>query len=133
MGVYQFKQQSKTDSLSFIFLTFSLTTHIILNNPENDSPPNLTILPYLNGARLVESKGQVPNQKWALGPTRHRSAVDEHFIKRYREGGIIAVHDHRGRVADQRNVNSSRVQVNRRGVVVGGDHSDGLALLVLLL
>lgn len=88
---------------------------------------------YLIGARLVGAKGQVPNQKRSLGATSHGSAVNKHFIKRDRKGGVIPMNHHGGRVADQANVDAGGVQVDRRRVVVGGDHGDGLALLVLLL
>lgn len=44
----------------------------------------------------------------------------------------MAVDHHRRRVADETDVDAGGVEVHRGGVVVGGDHGDGLGGAVLL-
>jgi hypothetical protein len=62
---------------------------------------------------------------------RHRLAVVDHLVHRHRERVGIAQRDHPERIADQDRVDPGRVQRARDGVVVGGEHCDRLALLLL--
>lgn len=58
--------------------------------------------------------------------------MGEHVVEGDGEGGVMAVDDHGGGVADEEHVDARRVDVGGGGVVVGGDDGDGLAAAVLL-
>ena len=58
--------------------------------------------------------------------------MDEHLLERDGERGVMAVDHHRRGVADETDVDAGGVEVHRGGVVVGGDHGDGLGGAVLL-
>ena len=58
--------------------------------------------------------------------------MDKHFFERDREGGVVAVDYHGSGVTDEANIDAGQVEMDRRRVVVGGDHGDGLAPPVLL-
>lgn len=57
--------------------------------------------------------------------------MDEHLIKCNGEGGIMAMDNHGGGVADEADIDAGGVDVDGRGVVVCGDHGDRLPVLVL--
>src|SRR5438477_523723 len=52
----------------------------------------------------------------------------DHLVHPDGRRGVITEHDHRGRVPDQDDVDSSFFSHEPGGVVVGGDHDDGLTI-----
>jgi len=75
------------------------------NHPSNYSQKH----EYLFGAGLISPKRKVPNEEGALGTTRHRATVDEHFVERNRQGGVTAMDDHSGGISDEADVDSGGV------------------------
>lgn len=83
-------------------------------------------------ARLVRTERQVPDEKRGLGASCDGAAMDEHFVERDGQCGVMTVNHHGGRVTDEADIDPGSVEVHCGGIVVGGDHGDGLAFLVLL-
>ena len=87
---------------------------------------------YLIWTRLICPKWKITDEKRPLGAASDGAAMDEHFFERDREGGVVAVDDHGSGVTHEANIDAGQVEMDRRRVVVGGDHGEGLAPPVLL-
>lgn len=86
---------------------------------------------YLRGRGLVAAKGEVPDEQRPWRAPGDGAAVLEHEVERDGERGVVAVDDHGGGVPHEADVDAGGVDVDRRGVVVGGDDGDGLPAAVL--
>lgn len=86
---------------------------------------------YLGGGGLVAAEWEIPDEERARRAPGHGAAVLEHDVERDGERGVVAVDDHGGGVPDEADVDAGGVDVDRRGVVVGGDDGDGLPAAVL--
>lgn len=84
------------------------------------------------GRDVVGHKGHVADYKGVLGPANNRFCVVDHFIHRHWDGGFVAQHNHAQAVAHKENGDARLIGKLRYGVIVGGDHSDLLALLLHL-
>ena len=82
--------------------------------------------------RLVGHERHVADQQRGLCAARHRAAVMEHLLHRDGQGVGVTQHDHAERIADEDGVHARRVHGERGGIVVGGEHGDGLAARLLL-
>lgn len=86
---------------------------------------------YLRGRGLVATEGEVADEERPRRASRHGAAVLEHDVEGDGEGGVVAVDDHGGGVADEADVDPRGVDVDGGGVVVGGHDRDGLPAAVL--
>jgi hypothetical protein len=106
-------------------LFYPLADRNIRSNLENEGGA------YLRGRGLVAPKREVPDEQRAWCASGHGAAVLEHEVERDGERGVVAVDDHGGGVPHEADVDARGVDVDRRGVVVGGDDGDGLPAAVL--
>src|SRR5262245_24149378 len=60
-------------------------------------------------------------------PSTDRASHHQHLLHADGGGGVVSQDDHRGRVADEHDVDARLVDDLGRGVVVGGHHHDRLA------
>lgn len=86
----------------------------------------------LGGGGLVGAEGEIANEEGSGCAAGDGAAMEEHVVEGNREGGVVAVDDHSGGVADEEHVDAGRVDVGGGGVVVCGDDGDGIAAAVLL-
>ncbi len=76
-------------------------------------------------------KGISPISRAALGAARHRPAVVQHILHGDRQGVGIAQHHHTQRIAHQDDIDSRLVDGQGGRIIVGGEHGDGFAALLL--
>jgi len=86
---------------------------------------------YLRCGGLVAAEREIPDEERPWRAPGHGAAVLEHEVERDGERGVVAVDDHGGGVPDEADVDARGVDVDRGGVVVGGDDGDGLPSAVL--
>ena len=77
---------------------------------------------------LIRAEGHVADQKRRAHAAPDGSGHRDHLVHPDGRRGVITEHDHRGRVPDQDDVDSSFFSHEPGGVVVGGDHDDGLTI-----
>ena len=77
--------------------------------------------------------GMSPTSSGALRPAAHRASVVQHLVHGDRQRVGVAQGHHGEGVAHQDRIDSGGLEGACRGVVVGGEHGDGLAALPLLL
>ncbi len=82
--------------------------------------------------RLVGHERHVADQQANFRAARDGAAVMEHFLHRDGQGVGITQHHHAKRIADQDGIHASLVHRQRGGIIVGGQHGDRLAALLLL-
>ena len=78
----------------------------------------------------IAEEGHVAHDEGPLGAARHRPRVVQHLVDADAHGRVVAEHDHAQRVADQDERDAGLVHDAGRGVVVGRDGGEALALLV---
>ena len=82
----------------------------------------------LLGRGLVGAERKVRDHQGARGAPHDGRDERHHLVDGDREGRVVAVDDHRGRVADQEHRDAGRVEQARGQGVVGGEHRPPLAL-----
>ncbi len=87
----------------------------------------------LVGALAVGHEGHVGDHQGALDRARDHAHVVEHLVHLHRQGGVVAGEHHRGRIADQDDVDAGLVDEARGEEVVGGEGRDLLMRLLHLL
>lgn len=87
----------------------------------------------LVGAGLVAPKGHVTDDEARRRTAPHRLAVVYHVVHRHGLGRVVAQHHHAHAVAHQNNLDARALGVLGRGVVVGGQHGNALALALHVL
>ena len=80
---------------------------------------------------LVGHKGQVGHQQRASHTAAHGPRVMHHVVQGHRQRGFVSQYDHAERIAHQQHVDSRAVQQPGHGVVVGRQHGDLFAALLL--
>ncbi len=78
-------------------------------------------------ARLVGAERQVADHQRAPPPAGDHAGVVDHLVERHRQRGVVALHHHAERVADQETVDPRLVEQAGEGPVVRGHHRDPLA------
>jgi len=78
--------------------------------------------------RLVGHERHVPDHHGALGRPGNGLGVVQHVLHRHGEGAVVAENDHAQRIPHEDDVDAGLVHGRRRGVVVGGQHGEALAL-----
>jgi len=81
---------------------------------------------------VVAAEGHVGHYERATNGAANGSRVVKHLVDGDGERVVMAHHDHCQRVADKDQVDTGLVDKARGGVVVGGERSDGLALMLHL-
>ena len=79
-------------------------------------------------AGLIRHEGHIDDDECVLRAAGHSGPVVDHVLHRHRYGVAQTEHDVAERVADEDGINAGLVHEPCRGVVVGGDHRDLLAL-----
>ena len=92
----------------------------------------LGVLDRLLVGALIGAEGHVADQQRTLEAPAHGARHHQHLVHADRGGRVVAEDDHRGRVSDQDDVDARLVDDLRRGIVVGGDHHDRLAVALHL-
>ena len=81
----------------------------------------------LRGGGLVRAEGQIGHDERALGATDDAAHQREQLVDADRDGGVVAVDDVGGRVADEQDGDAGLVEHPRGRVVVGREHRPALA------
>ncbi len=76
---------------------------------------------------VVRAEGEVGDHERPAGAAVHGAREDDHLVGRRRNCRVVAEHDHRGRVADQDQVDAGVVGDAPRRRVVRGHHHDAVA------
>ena len=92
----------------------------------------LGVLDRLLVGALVGAEGHVADQQRRLQPAADGAGHHQHLVHADRGGRVVAEDDHRGGVADQDDVDAGLLGDLGRGIVVGGDHHDRLAVALHL-
>ena len=82
----------------------------------------------LLGVALIGAEGHVDDNEGPGDGAGDGGGVDDHLVEGDGEGGLVALHDVGGAVADEDDIDFGAVDELRHGVVVGGEHSDFLAM-----
>ena len=82
----------------------------------------------LCGPTLVTAERKVRHDQCVLGSSDHAAHQGDQFVHGDRDGGVVAVDDVGGRIADQEDGNSGLVEESGGGEVVGGEHGPPMAL-----
>ena len=75
-------------------------------------------------AHLVRHERQVGDDQRAAAGARDGRRQHQHLVHRGGHGGGVAEHDHRGRVADEHEIDAGALGDAARRVVVGRDHHE---------
>lgn len=87
----------------------------------------------LSGGQLIAAKGEVPYEEGPRGSPGDGLAVCEHVIKGDGQRGVMAVHHHAHRVADQEDVDVCQVNLCMAAAAAAArPHSAVVAVLVVL-
>ena len=77
----------------------------------------------------VGAEGQVAQEQRGAGAAGHGLHEDQHLFQGHGDGGVVAKHEHGEGVAYEGDVDASLLGYEGGGVVVDGQHNDGLLLV----